>query len=270
MVNKRLDRSLAFRLLQIALRPVVDFCLRRSLRLQDLIEASKSTFVRSALRRTFPPPKKVNVSRLSLMTGVHRRDVIRILKEDSQEGYEKDLITKVIGRWLTDQEFITKDRSPRVLSFEGAGSDFARLVSAVSTDVNSGAVLFELERIGAVVRSPRGLRLIVESHVPKGDPAQGFEIMSKDAQDLTRAVEENVIDEIALSHLHARTEFDNVRPEAITELKRWFLREGHVFHAKVREAVSKHDEDINPSAKHGKKKGVRVVYTSFSYIEEDE
>ena len=264
---KKLSQSMALKLLGVILRPIAAYCLRHGLKLQDLIEAAKGALVEVARKELGQEDSLRNASRITIVTGVHRRDVTRLSKDGSEPKYEGDLVTKVIGRWRSDSRFLTKDGEPRVISCDGPDSEFFALVRKVSTDVNPSSVLFELNRINAIQTTPRGLRLVVESYVPEGNPEESFGIYSRDINDLGQAVEGNVIDKLELPHFHARTEFDNVRPEAIEELKRWFLREGHIFHSRVREIVSKHDQDVNPQEDF-KGKGVRVVLGAFSFVDE--
>ena len=263
-----IPRATLYNLLALTLRPVAAFCLRHSLRLQDLIECAKIAFVRMAELELARSGRKSNVSRLSLMTGVHRRDVSQGADPLDRAGQERDLITKIIGQWQTDPRFITKSRSPRILSVEGQKSDFVDLVDSVSSDVNPATVLFELERIAAVHKSKSGLQLVSQTHTLKNDPVANFEILSRDLADLTQAVEHNAVLDERPHHFHARTEFDRVRADAIPEIKRWMLQEGFAFHARMREMLSKFDQDINPAATDEPVKLVRVVSSGFSFIEE--
>lgn len=263
----RLDRNVARRLLILILRPAVGFCLRHSLRLSDLIECAKAVFVERAEDQLTKAGKRKNISRMSVMTGVHRKDVLRLI-DQGVENNDRDLITKVIGHWQTDKRFTTSTKKPRVLTIGGDDSDFARLCRSVSGDLHPGTVFFELERIGALRKTRGGVQLVIESYVPTGDPEAGFQILSRDEDDLTRTVEHNTLEAKDPPHFHARTAYDNVRPGAVPDLKRWFLREGHEFHARVREVVSQYDQDVNPDPNF-KGKGVKVVFSAFSNIEED-
>jgi hypothetical protein len=262
-------KPILVKILLLLLRPVVAFCLRHSLRLQDIIECSKAVFVELGRRELERGSSKANVSRLSAMSGVHRRDVTRMLKDGPAKNYEKDLITKVVGQWQTDSRFTTSKHLPRVLSISTERSEFNDLVYSVSKDLNPGTVFFELERVGAIESTPRGIKLVIESYVPKGDPVAGFNIWANDAEDLTETVEENVLSEGDIRQFHARTSYDNVRPDAVPEMKRWFGREGHEFHARVREYVSQFDQDINPDPKF-KGRGVKVTFSSFSNVKDGE
>jgi hypothetical protein len=267
MMSER--KALLLKLLAFIVRPAVRFCLRHSLRLQDFIECAKTVFIDESARALKEKDLKSNISRISLMSGVHRRDVARIRDYGLELHYEQDLITKVLGQWQTDEKYLTSTHQPRILAVSGDQSEFAKLVQSVSKDINPSSVLFELERVKAVEAVQGGIRLVVESYVPRGDPLKGFAILSHDAEDLTQTVEENVLHSPEIPQFHARTEYDNIRPEAIPMLKRWFLKEGHEFHAKVRETVSKFDQDVNPDPEF-KGKGIKVSFSAFSNVEADE
>lgn len=260
-----IERSLLLRLLTLVLRPAVLFCVRHSIKLQDLIECAKVAFVEAADKEFSQSGLKSNVSRISVMTGVHRRDVMRFQTSGLDPGTERDLVTKIIGHWRSDKRFMTKSGDPRVLSVNGADSDFNKLCESISLDINPGTVLFELQRIQAVIPAKGGIKLIHESYVPKGDAAAGFAILADDYETLLNTVDENVLGDQDLPHFHARTSYDNVSPAAVSEIRRWFLREGHEFHKRVRAFLSRFDRDVNPDLSF-EGKGVKVVFGSFTHV----
>ncbi len=50
-----------------------------------------------------------------------------------------------------------------------------------------------------------------------------------------------------MPHLHIATAYDNLRIDKMSEIKTWILREGGVFHKRVREYLASFVKDINPS-----------------------
>ncbi len=248
------------------IKPAIRFCLRRSLHVQDVIESVKVVFIEAACDELSLQGQNVNVSRLAAMTGMHRRDVMRIYKADSVDEHPRGLINRVIGQWQQDPKFTTKHGRPRVLSCEGEHNEFSELVQLVSHDLHPGTLLFELERIGAVKKSRAGVRLVVRAYVPKGNAKEGYDMLASDAADLMSAVEENLFEPIVVPNLHAKTEYDNVSVEAIPEIREWLLREGSALHQKARNYLAKYDLDINPDRKTGG--GARVVLGTFSLAAE--
>lgn len=266
-MKRSFDREFSRKLLVHLLRPLAYFCLKYSLRLQDLIDCAKLAFIQAGSDQIARMNSKINVSRLSMMTGVHRRDALKLMETGVIPTTAIDLVTKVIGQWQVDERFITKEGAPRILKVTGDKSEFEDLVQSISSDVSPATVLFELERVGAVESSRGGLRLLVGSYVPRGKADEGFGIVAKDIADLVSAVEANVLQKIDPPFFHARTEYDRIRPEGIAALKRWMLREGHQFHARAREAMSKFDQDINPDPKFTGSP-VRVVLSGFSFFDD--
>jgi hypothetical protein len=211
--------------------------------------------------------QETTTSRVSIVSGLHRRDVRRLLDENPAIKTGVSLTMRVVGQWRTGPDFVTAAKKPKVLTFGTEDSEFHQLVASINKDLNPATVLFELERVGAVERSARGLKLKVESYVPTGDYEEGFRILAADSTDLMCAVEENIIDDPELPHLHARTEYDAVRPENLDDIKRWLIREGHLLHNRARNFISQYDQDINPDPEF-KGETSRVVLGAFSRVEE--
>jgi hypothetical protein len=260
-----LARPLLLTCLGLLLRPVARFCVRHAIRLPDLIEAAKRSLVEAAYDELRSGGGRANSTRVSLMTGVHRRDVNRIEQNGPPATSQSDFIMRILGQWQTDPDFTTSEGKPRVLGVGGERKEFEALVFSVSKEINPSTILAELERVGAIERSPKGIRLIHKSYVPSGDAEAGFRIISKDIDDLVLAGSENVLDARSPAHLHARTEFDSIRPDAIPEIERWFLKEGHHFHARAREFLGQFDQDVNPVSSFTGK-GIRAVVSAFSFI----
>lgn len=261
-------RNIALICLRFALTPVIKFCLRRALTIQDITAISKSLLVEIATKDIERLGSRPSTSKLSVITGIRRKEIDRI-KEDKEPGSSSpmSLLNKVIGQWLQSSEFTTKARTPRILDCQGEDSGFYRLVRMISTDVKPGTVLEELKRIGAVEQSARGIRLVVEAFNPKGDPEEGFRLLALDTDDLIRAVEENVYDQPEPLNLHAVTEYDNIPHSKLPEIRSWFITEGMSFHRRAREFLSRFDKDVNTRVR--AKGKTRVMIGSFSRVDTD-
>ena len=264
------DKHPAFHYLHTLLKPVVRFCLRRSIQIQVLLESVKALFVELAEEELVRLKKDATISRLSVMTGVHRKDVKRIQSTDYAMSTTTSFLTKVIGLWLSDPDFLEKETTPRILTHSKQESEFSSLVSRVSTDLNPATVLFELERHGIIKKSENGIELLAQSLSLHEDEGKALDVLSKDVEHLTAAAEENIFERKSVPNLHRRTEYDNVNPAAVPELKKLLLEEGFRLHKKARDIISRYDRDITPDANF-EGKGATVVVGSFSkvYLEED-
>jgi hypothetical protein len=106
-------------------------------------------------------------SRISLLTGVHRRDV-REIRESEGDAWESSraksaAFATVLGQWLARPDLTGEDGKPVPLPRSGApGADFESLVRSVSQDVRPRTVLDELERQGLVEPGADGLLRVRE------------------------------------------------------------------------------------------------------------
>jgi len=251
--------------LRLILKPVMRFCLRNSLKLQEVIDACKATLVEAAQEEMQRVKRDATVSRLSIMTGVHRPDVTRILASEDLVPSSENAVARLIGQWQGDLRFSSRGK-PKVLNFDGKKGQFAELVASVSSALNPYTVLFELERIGAVEHVAHGLKLVVREYVKRGDPQQTFRYLSRDCDDLLRAGEENALSAEPNRNLHLQTEYDNVGISYIERIRKWFIDEGNAFHAKARMFLSQFDKDLNQDVNRYEPT-TRVVVCTFSRVD---
>lgn len=258
----RINRTICLYALDSILLPAVRFAIRHSLKIQDFTERTKAAFIKVAKEELSKRSQEVNLSRLSVITGMHRRDTSKFKDGVPTQGSEKDLISKIVGQWQSDRKYLSKERKPRILD----NSEFNDLVRSISTDLKPGAVLFELERIKAVSHVEGGLRLEIDFYIPEGDIIAGLDILRKDINDLVSAVEENIFTTPHLPNHHLRAEYDRVREDVAEAVKIWLLREGHAFQLRVRDYLANYDQDANPDPNY-KGKYIRVMFGTFGRID---
>jgi len=239
-------RRLYLACLRALLRPAVRFSLRRSTSYQDVSELLKQLFVEEATAEIARSTEKINVSRISALTGLNRKEVTRLYKDELPKDEPRSVLSRVIYQWEQSDEFTTKQGKPRVLSFEGERSEFHQLVLSVSSTLNPGTVLFELERAQLVERTPRGLKLKFGFALSQHDPESGFKLLGKDMDALLTAVEENVFDAGGNNNLHLSTYFDNLYLRDLPEVRKVVLQAGREFHANLRKLLAEYDKDANP------------------------
>ena len=246
------------------LKPLVRMCLRNSISIQPLITLLKSAYVEVTVEELSRAGKKVNMSRFNVMTGVQRADIALLYKKkEPLKPIIGDIVKRVIGQWSNDRRFTTKDGKPRVISFAGRDSEFERLVQLVTTSVGPKAVLFDLERIGAVQQTTSGLKLVATTVKHGKDRVQAGKLLSKNIETLIQTTHENGLSESEeVPHLHIRTEYDNVFVKDLPKIREWLKREGRKFHKRARDFISRYDQDISDNP--GGTAGGRVILGAFS------
>ena len=167
------------RALRKVLRPVVRVMLSQGITYPYLAELLKNLFVdvaESEFRLDHKPPTD---SRISLMTGVHRKDVSR-LRTELQLATEvvPDVISlgaELVAVWLGTPRYLHEDGSPLPLArfaSEGGAQSFESLVAGVNSDIRSRVVLDEWLRLGVVhIDTANRVCLNAEAFVP----SEGFD-----------------------------------------------------------------------------------------------
>lgn len=250
--------------LQYLLSPIIRFCLRNSLGLNDVVECAKVVFIKIASEELRQSGEEINVSRLSAATGVHRKDSARIFKRGETKIESSYFISRVVGQWLNSKRFCSAPGKPKVLSFENDNSQFYDLVRTIGRDLRPGTVLFDMERVGLVERTKKGLKLKVNAFVPKGAPLTELKMLGEDAEDFMMAILENIYAGEQRNNIHVVTVYDNVDESDLVKIREWFAKQAAVLHKKSRDYLSRFDLDIAPQKIKKKKGGRRVLIGTFT------
>lgn len=247
------------------LRPFVRFCLRRGLRMSDMQDALKRAMLDVAEEEIRASGAPSNISRLSVVTGLQRKEIKRLSSGENINSESADLLTRVIGQWQSDPQFKSKDGKAKGLTVIGKDSEFSELVNSLSNDVSPYTVLFGLEQAGAIEKKDSRVFLKAPLYLTDKNIKQSLSILAEDVSDLMQAVEGNVFDKPGVPNLHLTTVYDNVCVDHAETLKEWILDQGTAFHEKIRNQVSKFDKDANPRL-FKKKGGVRIAVGAFSSV----
>jgi hypothetical protein len=248
------------------LAPLVRWCLKRGVRSSQVEEILRESFVHEAQHEIEDAQGAFSVSKVSVMTGLHRTEVSRLLAGDRPDRGAHNILNRVLGLWASSARYRSAQGVPRDLTHEGLSSEFARLVAAVSKEVTHYPILFELERIGAIEYVNNLVRLKVQEYTPREDQEYGLELLSLDIADLASAIEANVTNRYETPSLHLRTAYDNIDPNDLPEIRTWILNEGAQFQSRMREYLAQFDRDSSGIGEHHGERA-RVTVTNFSYAE---
>jgi hypothetical protein len=140
--------------LQKLLRPLVRLLLAQGVTYPMLASQLKAVYVQVAKEEFRLTHKRQTDSRISLLTGVHRKDVKRLVHEeplDQQMPLNISLGSQLAARWLTAAEYLDADGQPLPLfrlASDGGDRSFEALVTSVSKDIRPRALLDEWVRLG--------------------------------------------------------------------------------------------------------------------------
>jgi hypothetical protein len=162
------------------LRPLIRILIRSGVRYDEFLELVRGVYVESAIRDGIGNGVKPTRAKVSLSTGVPRRDVDRFIDNDGAlPGAPKSLtkiLSEVLNRWHTDPQFVGPYGIPLELEVRSQRNrSFAELVGSINTQVNTQDVLDELVRLRAVIWSgDTHVRVVSRAFIPVEEmsPAQ--------------------------------------------------------------------------------------------------
>jgi hypothetical protein len=178
------------------LRPLVRVLLRHGMPWGAFEAVAKKTFVEVAMADFPLPGRKPSMSRASILTGLTRKDVQRLVAEpaagEDLSTLQYNRAAKVLTAWSREPAFRGPDDAPRPLAIEGEAG-FAALVKGHSGDMPVRAVLDELLRVGAVELLEDGrVALLQRGFVPQQSALQKIGILGTDVAQLVETVAHNI------------------------------------------------------------------------------
>jgi hypothetical protein len=194
--ENRLHLAVSAALLRL-LRPLVRLLLRYHVPFTVFEELAKHVYVQAAMQDFALPGRKPTISRASILTGLTRKDVQRLVAEPeparaaSQERYNR--AARVVTGWTRDADFHAIDGEPAALALQDGDVSFAALVRRYSGDMPARAVLDELISVGAVQLGDDGrVRLVQRAYVPRGGEIEKLGILGSDVGDLIDTIDHNL------------------------------------------------------------------------------
>ncbi|MEN9757175.1 MAG: hypothetical protein RL755_1362 [Pseudomonadota bacterium] len=210
--------------IQRLLRPLVRLLLAKQITYTYLISLLKPLYVDVAITDFQLEGKPQTDSRLSLLTGVHRKDIRRFLDEpqiDLTPPANVSLGARLIGRWNSESDYLDEQALPiplpRLLQSDGSPS-FERLFSEESKDIRSRVVLDEWLRLGIVdIDAHDVIHLRTGAFVPQQGSEEKLYYLGRNVRDHIESAVHNVLDEKP-PFLERSVYSDGLSPQAIEEL----------------------------------------------------
>lgn len=206
------------------LRPLVKLLVHYHISYPYLIQLLKSVYIEVAERDIPHPPKTLTDSRITMLTGVHRKDVRRLRdtsEESADTGKHIALGAQVASAWLTMPEYVNRAGEPRPLfrlATEGEPSFESLVESASKQDLRARSVLDEWLRLGVItIDSDNKVHLRAEAFIP----AEGFDekayIFGMTQHDHLAAAVHNLLGEQP-PRLDRCVYYNNLRPDSVDKL----------------------------------------------------
>jgi hypothetical protein len=208
------------------LRPLVRLLIQGGVTFPAVADLLRSLYVEVAARDLLQGPRARTDSRISLLTGVHRKEIRRWRSEPHEPEAVPPVITRtgqIIARWLHDADYVDPKRQPEPLPRlprpEG-GPSFESLVQSVTSDVRPRAVLDDWLNHGIVtVDADDRVVLDIAAFVPRPGSAEQLFYFGRNLHDHLSAAAANVTAAEAAPFVERAAHYDNLTPATVARLE---------------------------------------------------
>ncbi|MGJ7518530.1 DUF6502 family protein [Pseudomonas baetica] len=221
------------RALRQVMRPLVRLMLRKGVTYTVFVDLLKEVFVDVADREFRLDDKVPSDSRISLLTGVHRKDVRRLRNEsDAAVSALPENITlgaQLVYAWTNCQPFCTGAGLalplPRLAS-TGGDCSFDALVAKISTDIRARVVLDEWLRLGIVRLDEQDcVHLEAQAFVPQKGFDEKAAYLGHNLHDHASAAVHNLSGD-GQPFFERSVHYDALAPVSVEALREAVAREG--------------------------------------------
>jgi hypothetical protein len=180
------------------LRPLVKLCIRSGMTFPALAQLLRELFVNVAEHDFALEQKEQTDSRVSLLTGIHRKEVAKLRGAGAPVHEAPATLSRtsaIIARWLAAPELTDSKGNPLPLARTASGDapSFESLVSSITKDVRPRAVLDEwLDRKLVAINGNEEIVLLDTAFVPRGDDDRKWYYLGRNLHDHVAAAAENV------------------------------------------------------------------------------
>lgn len=254
------------------LKPLVKLALAYGVSYPMLTDMLKSVFVAVAEDDFKLDKKEQTDSRVSLLTGIHRKDVhrLRANTEFEQNDYiQSTLGSQLVALWITDSDFTDGIRIPKPLprlASIGGASSFENLVAKVSKDIRARPVLDEWLRIGVAYMDENDcVCLNCEAFVPTAGFEEKLFFFQKNVHDHIATTTHNMMN-IEPAMFERCVYYDTLTPDDIAELKKMSLELGML----ALKSVNVRAIELQKKAKKSQKANQRFTFSMYFYYADED
>jgi hypothetical protein len=217
-------RSALEQAVALLLRPLFRILLRQGMAFTAFEKLAKRVYVDLAFNEFRLPGKKPSISRTSILSGLTRKDVQRLLADPDERATAMDAnynrAARVLTGWVRDAEFADAAADPRPLEVDGEHG-FAGLVRRYSGDMPVRAVLDELLRVGAVQRLADGrIELRTRAYVPVQGDDEKLRILGTDVADLVATIDHNLQHAGSDARFQRKVMYRGIAPRALPAFRK--------------------------------------------------
>ena len=227
-------KGITLRACRAMLRPIVRLLLKNGVMWKEFAELAKSVYVEVAGRDYGIGGRQTNASRVSILTGLSRREVKKqrdlLAGQPASAPSKTSNATRLLSGWFQDLDFLGPDGEPKLLTREGDSNSFDALHRRYGGDIPASAMLKELLQAGAVSEDDDKLKAVTRYYMPGALDPEAVIRAGSVVNDLGSTVAWNLVrPEGALSRIEGRATEPRVPLDKVPEFRVFLEDHGQAF-----------------------------------------
>lgn len=252
------------------LKPLARVAIRYGVSANAMSELVRRAYVEAAEQSLAEEGKKVLSSRVCTVTGLYRKEVVRIKALPPLESNAVDdrynRSARVITGWLRDPDFLTQKGKPRVLDVDG-DDGFQNLVKRYSGDMTPRSMLEELQRLQAVEITSQGkVKLTNRAYLPDASELDVLQILGTDTADLIDTIQHNMHASGEDRRFQRKVEYRHIPQRHVDRFRAFATQESQRLLEKLDRWLASHDTESRTLDKPGARLGLGIYQFEKDHV----
>ena len=234
------------------LKPLVRILLDHGVPFDTFADLARGAYVDVAHREFAIPGKKQTDSRVSVLTGLTRKEVARLRElerpEDAASARSYNRAARVVSAWVREHPMEGTASGAGPLPLEGRRS-LGELIRRHSGDMPARAVIDELLRVGAIrLRESGEAELLHRHYLPPAGQRRKLVYLGDDVADLIATIGHNLDARPGKAFFQRKVFYDNIPVEHMPRVRDAARKRGEAAIDALVNDLAAHDRDANPKA----------------------
>ena len=239
-----------FKAFEALMTPVIKLLLYSGVTYQEFIALCKTLYVKVAAKNFGLRGRPTNVSRMSVMTGLDRKEIKRIKDDlETDEGIQllrSDRISRLLTAWHQDSAFSGAQGQANILAIKGENS-FETLAKRYGGNVPPSTLLKELLRAGVAIEHPEDkVEATKRIYITAQNDQEAMERAGKVIFDLGNTLCHNLFKEEP-KRFERRATNVQIPPHKVNDFRAFIEHEGQHFLEKVDAWLSENEQPSSPN-----------------------
>ena len=227
------------------LRPIALVLLRGGITWKEFADISKSVFVSVATDEFGIRGRPTNISRVSILTGISRKEVKRqrdlLNGQDEPASSKTTDATRLLSGWHQDAVYQHSDGTPRALPVTGEAPSFESLFATYGGDTPEQTLLRELRNAGSIEENDAGeLVALRRYHMPAAMEEGNVRFFGTNLYDHANTLSNNLAPDGRTKRLEGFAIDANVDPAHIEAFRQLIDQRGQEFLEEIDDWLANH------------------------------